>query len=260
MSQFETINLTANGTIRKILFGRPERRNALSEQMYEELTHAVKMVSDDDEARVLILAGSGDTFCAGAEIGSADEKPVAAITRMRNHSDLPKAIFELRIPTITAVNGPAVGAGANLALVADFVLATEKAFIAELFVHRGMGFDWGGSWLIPRLVGLRKAKAIAMLGERIPAQEACDIGLISSVHDGLDNLMAAVDELANKLARMAPLALTMLKDELHASIGPSFADALRLETYGQVAIRQSEDAKEGFLSFKERRDPSFQGL
>ncbi len=256
---YETLLVRRDNAVCTVTLNRPERRNALTEQMYHELAVLFAALTLDPSVRVLVVRGAGGAFCSGAEVGQTMDERIAGITRMRRHSEVSVQLHRLPMPTIAVVEGAAVGAGCNLALGCDLVVATEGGFFAELFVKRGMGFDWGGSWLLPRLVGLRKAKELAFFGGRIYGPEAEAIGLINRVVPA-DELDAFVAEWATELAESAPLALTMLKEELHASSHPPFTAMIGLETYGQIAQRSTADATEGFQSFLEKRPARFEGL
>lgn len=231
--------------------------NALTEEMYSKLTHIAIDLHFDDLIRVVVIAGSGGAFCSGVDVSETQDE-VPALTRVRRHGELARLIQQLPMPTIAAVDGPAVGAGCNLALGCDLVVASDRASFAELFVKRGMGLDWGGSWLLPRLVGLRKAKEIAFFGNRITAGEALELDLINRVVSTAE-LADTVNEWATKLAQSAPLALSLIKAELNASVGPALSSMLQIETYGQVSARGTRDAAEGFASFIEKRPPRFEG-
>lgn len=249
--------VTTEGAVVTVTLNRPHRRNALTEEMYQSIADVVHQLHSATDVRALILTGAGGSFCSGADVSAARDD-TAPITRMRHHSDVALAIHRLPFPTIAAVDGPAVGAGCNMALGCDLVLASDRAFFAEVFVRRGMGFDWGGSWLLPRLVGMRMAKELAFFGERVPADEALRIGLVNRVVP-VEELLPLAAEWAGRLASSAPLALTMLKEELHVSVGPPMATALGAETYGQIVQRATSDATEGFASFLEKREPRFEG-
>lgn len=255
---YEAVLVERLGSVMTVTLNRPERKNALTEGMYSELGHLFHGLASDASVRVLVIRGAGGAFCSGAEVGQQRDENLAAITRMRHHGDVANQLHRLPMPTIAVVEGAAVGAGCNLALGCDLVVATDEGFFAELFVKRGMGFDWGGSWLLPRLVGLRRAKELAFFGGRIYGAEAAEVGLINRMVPA-DELDAFVADWATQLAESAPLALTMLKEELHASMHPAFAAAISTETYGQTSASSTADSKEGFASFLEKRPPRFEG-
>jgi 2-(1,2-epoxy-1,2-dihydrophenyl)acetyl-CoA isomerase len=156
--EYETIRLEQDGGVTTLTLDRPTRKNTLTEQMYGELHDCFSALRHDRTTRVLVITGAGDAFCAGADLSRPDAVPVAPITRMRDHADAPMALHRLPMPTIAAVNGDAAGGGCNLALGCDLVLAADTARFTEVFVRRALALDWGGSWILPRLIGLQKAK------------------------------------------------------------------------------------------------------
>lgn len=216
---------------------------------------------EQSSQRVLILTGADVDFCAGADMNrNADETPSAAdnAARMGRTNDAALALHRLTKPTIAAVDGVAVGAGMNLALGCDIVIVTDRSRFAEIFVKRGLTMDFGGTWLLPRLVGLQRARELALTGRIIDADEAMDIGLVTEVVPHAD-LKARVAELASSLAAGAPLAQAMIKRALDRSSEMSFEQALAFEQMAQAVLLGSEDLTEGAAAFIEKRDPHFKG-
>jgi 2-(1,2-epoxy-1,2-dihydrophenyl)acetyl-CoA isomerase len=238
----------------------PGRRNAVPATSWSELTVAFNDFEDSSQ-RVLVLRGHDGDFCAGADMNKPSTRsPSAAETaaRMRVISGAVTALHRLTKPTIAAVDGVAVGAGLNMAIGCDIVVATERARFAEIFVKRGLTLDFGGTWLLPRLVGLARARELALTGRIIGAAEALDIGLVSSVVavEELDNAIAAT---AAQLARGAPLAQAMIKRALDRSSEMSFEQALAFEEHAQAILLASDDLQEGAAAFMEKREPRFKG-
>jgi 2-(1,2-epoxy-1,2-dihydrophenyl)acetyl-CoA isomerase len=178
--------------------------------------------------------------------------------RMKEVGSAAMALHRLTKPTIAAVDGVAVGAGMNLALGCDVVVATERARFSEIFVKRGLTVDFGGSWLLPRIVGLQRAKELALSGRIVSAEEAGRLGLVTEVVP-VEGLEARVSELAASFLEGAPLAQMFAKQTLNASFQMSLADALSWEGEAQSVALGSEDAAEGLLAFLEKRDPDWKG-
>jgi 2-(1,2-epoxy-1,2-dihydrophenyl)acetyl-CoA isomerase len=249
------------GPVRWITIDRPERKNAVPFDGWGELRGAFEDFEQSDR-RVLVVTGSGGEFCAGADLDPArlDRIQTAADrhARMKEVGSAAMALHRLTKPTIAAVDGVAVGAGMNLALGCDVVVATERARFSEIFVKRGLTVDFGGSWLLPRIVGLQRAKELALSGRIVSAEEAGRLGLVTEVVP-VEGLEARVSELAASFLEGAPLAQMFAKQTLNASFQMSLADALSWEGEAQSVALGSEDAAEGLLAFLEKRDPDWKG-
>jgi 2-(1,2-epoxy-1,2-dihydrophenyl)acetyl-CoA isomerase len=249
------------GPVRWITIDRPERKNAVPFDGWGELGGAFEDFELSDR-RVLVVTGSGGEFCAGADLDPArlDRIQTAADrhARMKEVGSAAMALHRLTKPTIAAVDGVAVGAGMNLALGCDVVVATERARFSEIFVKRGLTVDFGGSWLLPRIVGLQRAKELALSGRIVSAEEAGRLGLVTEVVP-VEGLEARVSELAASFLEGAPLAQMFAKQTLNASFQMSLADALSWEGEAQSVALGSEDAAEGLLAFLEKRDPDWKG-
>jgi len=239
----------------------PGRMNAAPRHGWAELASAF----DDfaaSEQRVLIITGADGDFCAEAEMGATgSDTPSTADNAERMRGTVNRAALALhRIPkpTIAAVDGVAVGAGMNLAIGCDIVVASTRARFAEIFVKRGLTLDFGGTWLLPRLVGLARARELALTGRVFGAAEALDMGLVSEVVEPGD-LEERVQELGAQLADGAPLAQAVIKRALDRSSTMTFEQALAFEEHAQAILLASEDLKEGAASFMEKRPPRFLG-
>lgn len=243
-----------------VTMNRPRVKNAMNKTMFDELREVFDEVAASPTDRALVLTGAGDAFCAGGDLSPTGEsgEPSHALYPMRNLGRTTVALNELPKPTIAKVNGFAVGAGCNLALGCDLVVASESARFSEIFVRRGLSIDFGGSYLLPRLVGLHKAKELALLGDIISAADAERIGIVNRVVADAE-LDAAVDELAGRLAAGPPLAISLTKKLLNQGLDVSMAQAVEAEAQAQITNASAEDGKEAIAAFREKRDPVFKG-
>jgi 2-(1,2-epoxy-1,2-dihydrophenyl)acetyl-CoA isomerase len=248
------------GPVRWLTLNRPEKKNALPHDGWPDLRRAIGEF-EASKQRVLVLTGAGGEFCAGADLDSMaveDSSVVDRHRRMKLVGSVALALHRLPKPTIAAVDGVAVGAGMNLALGCDLVIATERARFSEIFVRRGLGLDTGGSWLLPRIVGLQRAKEMSLTGRIVESAEALAIGLVLEIV-APDSLEARVTEVAEDLLRGAPLAQGFAKQMLNASFRSGFGDALSWEGQAQAVLMGSEDLEEGIAAFREKRDPEWKG-
>ncbi|MFI7195153.1 enoyl-CoA hydratase/isomerase family protein [Nocardia nova] len=240
--------------IATVTWNRPERKNGLNKAMVDEGIAALERISADDACRVVVLTGAGSSFCSGMDLSERIEPD--EVTFMRRVGHLCTLIHDLPIPVISKVRGGAVGYGANLALCADLVIASETAVFGEIFAERGLSIDGGGSWLVPRLVGLGRAKEIMFLASRISGHEAGDMGLVNRCVPETD-LDHATEEWATRLADGPRRALSVIKRQLNASFERSFADAIESEVMGQSLAFRSKESREGARAFFEKRTPDF---
>lgn len=261
----ETLLVEREDGITTVTLHRPDKKNAINGRMWRELVEVFDSVADDRDARVLVITGAGDGFCSGADLTDAENaEDLAAggvgggLRSMRVVGRAALRLHELPLPTIAAVNGVAAGAGLNLALGCDLVVASERARFSEIFSKRALSVDFGGSWLLPRLVGLHRAKELVFLADIIDAAEADRIGLVNRVvpHDDLDRVTR---ELAERLAALPPVQLAISKRLLNQSLSVSMADALEFEDVAQVLNFRSADTAEAVAAFVEKRPPTFTG-
>lgn len=256
----EYVSFEDEGVVRWLTLRNEGRMNAVPPTGWAELADAFESF-DASDARVLVIRGDGEHFCSGADMNKdPDPIPSAAdnAARMRRTNRAANALHRLSKPTIAAVDGVAVGAGLNLALGCDFLIASERARFSEIFVRRGLTIDFGGTWLLPRIVGFQRARDLALTGRVIDASEALDIGLATEVVP-TDQLVERVTELATTLAGGAPLAISMIKRALDRSSGMSWEQALAFEEQAQAVLLSSEDLVEGAAAFVEKRPPEFKG-
>jgi 2-(1,2-epoxy-1,2-dihydrophenyl)acetyl-CoA isomerase len=255
----ETILIEREAGVVEVTMHRPEKRNALSRQMIEELTVALRDIAADDVDRVLVLRGAGPAFCAGADLTGPDapgRSPQTPVVRMRRFTELMLALHRMPIPTVAVVDGPAIGGGSSLALCCDLVIASTRATFAQVFVRRGLSLDLGSSWLLPRLIGLHKAKQLALLGDTLDAAEAERIGLVSCLV-AEEALEATVAEWTRRLADGPSVAMRLDKQLLNQTWSLTFEQALEIEAMAQAVNIPSPDAAEALAAFLERREPVF---
>ena len=263
----ETLLLERDDGVATLTFNRPEKKNAINTVMWRELIEVFDELEDAPDVRVVVLTGAGDAFTSGADLspgglgGIPDGGPGglgASVRAMRIVGRVALRLHELHLPTIAAVNGVTAGAGCNLALGCDLIVAADTARFSEIFARRGLSLDAGGSWLLPRLVGLHRAKQLAFLAEIISAAEAEALGLVNWVVPA-GELMAFVTDVARRIAAQAPVQLQITKRQLNQSFSVSMAEALEFEDLAQAANFGSKDTAEAMLAFLEHRDPHFTG-
>ena len=262
MADLETILVERAAGVVTVTLNRPERKNAGNKQMWLDLLAALTEVAHRSEDRVLVLTGAGGAFCSGADIG--DPAGVAGtptdphLVRMRLFGEAMLALHDLPKPTIAKVRGIAAGAGCSMALQCDLVVASDTARLSEIFSRRGLSLDGGSSWLLPRLVGLQKAKEIAYFAEVLSADQAAAYGLVTRVvPDG--ELDAFVDDWAARLSAGPPLALSMTKRLLDNGTLVSMAQAIEDEARSQTVNFATADTAEAMRAFADKREPRFEG-
>jgi 2-(1,2-epoxy-1,2-dihydrophenyl)acetyl-CoA isomerase len=255
----ETILVERAAGIVTVTLNRPEKKNAANATMWDELRETFAEIAVTAADRVVVITGAGDAFCSGADLSAnvttSDEN---GMTRMRRIGGTALALHRLAKPTIAKVNGVAAGAGCNLALGCDLVVAADTARFSEIFARRGMSLDFGGSWLLPRLVGLHKAKELALFAEVIGAAEAERLGIVNRVVPA-GELDEVVDDWAAKLLALPPTALSLTKTMLNNSLAVSMDQALEDEARSQNVNFGTADFREAIAAFLEKRTPTFQG-
>ncbi len=240
-----------------VTLNRPDRKNAATPAMWSELVAVFADIGRNSADRVLVLTGAGGAFCSGADLsdlGGGDHQ----LVRMRLLSDAALALHRIPKPTIAKVTGIAAGAGCNLAFGCDLIVASYDARFSEIFAKRGLSIDCGGSWLLPRLIGLHRAKEVAFFADILSAQEAADFGLVNRVVPGAQ-IHEFVDDWACKLAAGPPLALSMTKLMLNNSMSVAMDQALEDEARCQTANSSTADTSEAMRAFAEKREPRFEG-
>ncbi|WP_280231103.1 enoyl-CoA hydratase/isomerase family protein [Nocardia cyriacigeorgica] len=237
-----------------VVMSRPERKNAGNPRMWRELAEVLIGIERDRTVRVVVLTGAEGDFCAGADLAGLDgDDPVRY---MADSSEAARALHQVTKPVIAKVDGVAVGAGWNLALGCDLVVASDRARFSQIFIRRALSVDFGGSWLLPKLVGLQKAKEIAFFGEFLSAEEAADLGLVTRVV-APEELDTTVDAMAARLAAAPAQALSLTKQLLDAAVDGTFEQALQRENHVQPSNIRGADAQEAKAAFFEKRAPVF---
>ncbi|MEE2704332.1 MAG: crotonase/enoyl-CoA hydratase family protein [Myxococcota bacterium] len=250
-----------------LTLNRPDRLNAFTQTMLEELVDALDRSDADDEIRAVIVTGAGRGFCAGADLESGGttfdpkkrkDRGPAQILRRDGGGLLTLRLYESRKPVIAAINGPAVGVGATMTLPMDIRLASEEARLGFVFCRRGLVPEACSSWFLPRLVGMQQAAEWVYSGRVFPAQEALAGGLVRSLH-APDELLPAARELAREIAEhSAPVSVALSRHMLWKMLGAEHPmDAHRVDSRGIYVLGQSDDAREGVQSFLEKRSPKF---
>jgi 2-(1,2-epoxy-1,2-dihydrophenyl)acetyl-CoA isomerase len=260
---YENILFSSEGGIARLTLNRPERLNSFNDAMHAEVRDALARVKADTSVRVLLLTGAGRGFCAGQDLGDRAVAPGAERVDLgasieRNYRPLVLALRRLPLPVICAVNGVAAGAGANIALACDIVIAAKSASFIQAFSKIGLIPDSGGTYFLPRLVGTARAIGLTMLGERLIAEQAAEWGLIwQCVED--NELHQTVEKLLRTLAGAPTAALAATKRALYASADNTLETQLDLERDLQRELGRSADYQEGVAAFTAKRAPRFAG-
>ncbi|MFC2972971.1 2-(1,2-epoxy-1,2-dihydrophenyl)acetyl-CoA isomerase PaaG [Azotobacter bryophylli] len=260
---FEHILFHIDSGVATLRLNRPKQLNSFNLKMHGEVREALKQVRQSAEVRALLLTGEGRGFCAGQDLDDRNVAPGAEMPDLgesieQHYNPLIRQLRDLPMPVICAVNGVAAGAGANIAFACDLVLAARSASFIQAFCKIGLVPDSGGTWTLPRLVGMARAKALAMLGERISAEQAERWGMIWRCVDD-EALQDEALELARHLATQPTTGLALIKRALNASAGNTFDQQLDLERDLQRLAGRTEDYREGVGAFKEKRTATFKG-
>ena len=259
MTSYETIEFKVESGVARLTLNRPDRLNSFTVQMHEEVADALSQL---DDARVLVLTGAGRGFCAGQDLADRAVAPGEAVdlgaSVEKRYNPLVRRLTSLPMPVIARVNGVAAGAGANIALACDIVIAAKSAKFIQSFANIGLIPDSGGTWVLPRLVGQARALGLALTAEPLPAEKAAEWGLIwKAVED--EALDAEVDALAARFSSAPTRGLARIKAMIRQSWEHSLGEELVLQRDAMRELGFSDDYREGVAAFMEKRAPRFTG-
>jgi enoyl-CoA hydratase/carnithine racemase len=257
VDELKPVLVDQEGAVATITLNRPSRRNAVTWIMWQELLTALREVATRDDVRIVVLTGAGGSFCSGADFSDAlpDIHPYLQLEQI---NAVVESLHHLPKITLARVNGDAIGAGANLAFVCDLAFASRTSRFAEIFVRRGFSIDCGGSWIIPRLIGLHKAMALCLTGSMVTADEAEALGLINASADE-SQLDGVIADHVEQLLQGAPMAQLLTKRLLQNGLLGTLSQALEREAQAQVINVGGRDLAEAREAFAERRPPFFTG-
>ncbi len=257
---YEHILFEVKDGIATLTLNRPEVYNAFNEKMSFEVIDALKKCRKDEAVRVVVITGAGKAFCSGQDLKDIKDRPGRSLGESvkNRYNPMIRLICETPKPFIARLNGVAAGAGASLALACDYVVASEKAALIEVFINVGLVLDSGSSYFLPRMVGLKRAFEFATQATRIPAQRALELGMVNKVVPP-ETLDEATAEVATYYAQAPTGAVGMIKKLLHMSFHNDLQKMLEMEYYYQEIAGRSDDYREGVAAFVEKRKPRFQG-
>lgn len=262
MSSYDTILFDLNDNVATITLNRPDKLNALTPRMFEEASAAIDEALAKG-ARALVLTGAGKAFCSGADLKPDDYGYAGLPDDLGElldtyYNPFVRKLAGLDIPVVSAINGPAVGAGLGLALTADIIVAARSAYMLLAFVNIGLVPDAGSTWLVAKGVGRTKALEMALLGERISADEALAAGLVTRVVDD-EAAQTEAAAIARKLAAGPTVAIGMIRKQVAAALNQTFEETLDTERANQTIAGRTDDFKESLAAFAEKRPPTFKG-
>ena len=261
----DTVLYAEAGAVATITLNRPDRLNAMNDDLLQQWLAALERAADRDEVRVVVVTGTGRAFCVGGDLtggaggGVADAPTLTGrVGNLRHYGRISQLLHDMPKITIAAVNGACAGAGLSVACAADLRYAADSAVFNTAFLTVAVSGDFGGTWTLPRLVGPARARELYLLTPRVNGEEAVRLGLVSAVFPASE-LMPRVGEVAERLAESAPRALASIKANLNEALEASFADHLDREVRRHVECMLSKDGEEGAAAFLEKRAPNFTG-
>lgn len=255
---FETVKYEVANGVAWISLNRPDKLNAFTEQLNKEVQQSIKQASRDKEVRCLVITGEGRAFCSGQDLQGVNEDMDHGEVLRRFYNPMVLELHKCKKPVIAAVNGVAAGAGMSLALACDFRLLSDKASFLEAFIHVGLVPDAGNLYFLPKLIGHAKAMELAVLGEKVNAQEAKELGLATKVIP-MEKWQDEITAFAERLAGMPTAAIAIIKKNLKASWESTLEECLERDAQGQRLAGLTLDHKEGVAAFMQKRKPVFQG-
>ena len=256
---YENIIYEVSDRIATITLNRPDAMNATTDELYQEFQDALGRVASDPDVGCLILTGAGRGFCAGADLKARKDDMTPLQRRARHRwilKDILEPLFRLEKPVIAAINGAAAGAGFNIALACDFVIASDKASFIQAFAKVGLVPDLGGLYLLSRVVGIAKAKELCFTARKVGAEEAQVIGIVNHVVPH-DTLLDEARAIAATIVKGSPTALAMTKTLLNKSSNSTLDQMLEFESYAQTVAYLTPEYEEGVQAFREKRAPDF---
>lgn len=254
---FDDLLITEADGVATITLNRPDKLNSFTAKLHADLLDVLRTVDAYSEIRCIVLTGAGKGFCAGQDLGDLDMNNLQSVLE-KQYNPLLRQIAAMQTPIIACVNGVAAGAGANVALNCDIVLAAKSAKFIQSFSQIGLVPDGGGSWVLPRLIGQARAMALVMTAEPVLATDAQTMGMIYKAIDD-DQLLSATNELANKLAKMPTTALALIRNMMRQSTTNTLDEQLNIERDFQHLASQTSDFKEGVDAFMNKRKPVYTG-
>jgi 2-(1,2-epoxy-1,2-dihydrophenyl)acetyl-CoA isomerase len=260
---FTTLKYEISDAVATITLDRPQVLNAMNKEMMDDLNNVFETAGSDRAVRAVVMTGSGRGFCSGADLRSLFSEaeaaePILFKSYLRRVNELVIRIMRLEKPVIAAVNGPAVGAGCNIALACDIIYMSREAYLSEIFVKRGLVPDFGGLYLLTRYVGLAKAKELIFTGEKVSGDEAVKLGLANKVFPAVQ-LMPKAMKFARQMATGPTAAIALAKLGIHRGLDGGMDAVLEYEALAQAVIRTTGDTFEALSAFLEKREPKFQG-
>jgi enoyl-CoA hydratase/carnithine racemase len=265
--EYQDITVAVQDGIATVTLNRPQKLNAYTTLMGNELTRAYESLGKREDVRVVVMTGAGRGFCSGADVGAVFQKDISE----RGKSETPRggevvhprgglhyALYNCPKPTIAAINGPAVGIGLTLTLLQDIRIMAEEASMGAIFARMGLMPELGSTFMLPRLVGLAKALELTYTAKVLKAKEALDIGLVNQIVPG-EALTTTVREMAAQISALPPLALAVSKRALHQGAENDFDAAVQTETFGLEYLYKTQDHKEAVAAFLEKRPAKFRG-
>lgn len=261
MADYQSLTYSQHDHVTTITLNRPEVKNAMSWVMFNEIGDAFDRAGTDERVRCVVITGAGDAFCSGADLRDPQNlvsTESEARSRMQTIDGIVRKVANCPKPTIARVTGVAAGAGCNLALLCDLIVASRDASFAELFVKRGLVVDFGGTWALSRLLPLHRAKELALLGEMISADDAQRLGLVNRLCDRSE-IDEVLDDLVGRLIAQPPRTVSMIKENLNRATERSLEENLAAENETQPLSLSSEDTREALMAWMEKREPRFTG-
>ena len=258
-SNSETVLVELSEGVATVTLNRPEKLNALNEEMMDALPAAIKSVAANGDVRCVIVTGAGRAFCAGGDVARmASRSTGRSVDRIRLHHEASRLLHEMPKPTIAMIKGAAIGGGLAIALSCDICIATESARLGTGFVRVALAGDYGGTWMAQRLVGVARARELYFTGEIIDGREAARIGLVNrAVPD--DQLESETRALAERIAKGPPIALAHMKRNMNLALTSDYPALLEAETQAALISQDTEDHREAAQAFFEKRVPTFRG-